>query len=54
MGKRIADRCMDIVGDFAFDEKCPLVRACRDVQVATIFAGTNEIMKGIISKSLGL
>jgi alkylation response protein AidB-like acyl-CoA dehydrogenase len=54
MGKRIVDRCMDIVGDFAFDEKCPLVRACRDVQVATIFAGTNEIMKGIISKSLGL
>jgi acyl-CoA dehydrogenase len=54
MGKRITDRCMDIVGDFAFDEKCPLVRACRDVQVASIFAGTNEIMKGIISKSLSV
>jgi acyl-CoA dehydrogenase len=54
MGKQIVSRCMDIVGGLAFDEKCPLALTFRDVQVASIFAGTNEIMKSIIHKSLGL
>jgi alkylation response protein AidB-like acyl-CoA dehydrogenase len=54
MGKRLIDRCMNIVGEFAATEKCPLVRACRDIPVMSIFAGTNEVMKGIIAKSLGL
>jgi alkylation response protein AidB-like acyl-CoA dehydrogenase len=35
-------------------EKCPLERAFRDLQVTSIFAGTNEIMKRIISQSMGL
>jgi acyl-CoA dehydrogenase len=54
MLNRIANRCMDIVGNFATDEKCPLARELRDVRVTTIFAGTNEIMKGIIAKSMNL
>ena len=45
---------MDIIGGFAVDEQCPIVREWRDMRVLTIFAGTNEIMKGIIAKSLGL
>lgn len=52
LGKRVIGRCMEIVGSFAMDEKCPLERAFRDIQVTSIFAGTNEIMKGIIAKSL--
>ena len=51
---QIANRCMDIVGSFGADEECLIVREWRDMRVLTIFAGTNEIMKGIIAKSLGL
>lgn len=52
LAKRTIGRCMEIVGSFAMDETCPLERAFRDLQVTSIFAGTNEIMKGIIAKSL--
>ena len=54
LAKRVAGRCMEIIGPFALDEKYPLVRAFRDLQVTSIFAGTNEIMKRIISQSMGL
>jgi alkylation response protein AidB-like acyl-CoA dehydrogenase len=53
LAKRVIGRCMDLVGLFALNEKCPLERAFRDLQVTSIFAGTNEIMKRIISRSLG-
>lgn len=53
LAKRVVGRCMEIVGPFAMDDKCPLQRAFRDLQVTSIFAGTNEIMKRIISQSMG-
>ncbi|BBO69790.1 MAG: acyl-CoA dehydrogenase family protein [Desulfobacteraceae bacterium] len=52
MINEVTGRCMDIVGRDALDERCPLAREWRDVRVMTIFAGTNEIMKGIIAKGL--
>lgn len=54
MVKRVADRCLDLIGDYGMLEKCPLARAFRDVRVMPIFAGTNEIMKGIVAKFMGL
>jgi acyl-CoA dehydrogenase len=54
MAKTVADRCLSLVGDFAMTEKCPIVRLWRDIRVFSIFAGTNEVMKQIISKNLGL
>ena len=54
MLNRVASRAMDLVGDFATLENCPLARAFRDAKVMTIFAGTNEIMKGIAAKFMGL
>jgi alkylation response protein AidB-like acyl-CoA dehydrogenase len=54
MANRVADRCLDLCGEFGMLESCPIVRTFRDVRVATIFAGTNEVMKGIVAKSLGL
>ena len=33
-------------------KSCPISRTWRDVQVNSIFAGTNEIMKTIIAKQL--
>uniref|UniRef100_A0A7C4RTK3 Acyl-[acyl-carrier-protein] dehydrogenase MbtN n=1 Tax=Desulfatirhabdium butyrativorans TaxID=340467 RepID=A0A7C4RTK3_9BACT len=54
LARRIADRSMDVIGDFAMLEACPIARAFRDVRVMAIFAGTNEIMKGIAAKFMGL
>ena len=54
MIKRIADRCLDLLGPEGMREACPLVRTWRDVRVMSIFAGTNEIMKNIAAKYMHL
>ena len=54
MVKRIADRALDFCSNFGMLEACPIARAWRDVRVMSIFAGTNEIMKSIAAKFLGL
>ncbi len=54
MVNRIADRSLEIVGEVGTLESCPIVRAKRDVRVMSIFAGTNEIMKGIAAKFMGM
>ena len=50
----VANRSLDLCGDFAISEKCPIVRAWRDAKIMTIFAGTNEIMKNIAAKFMGM
>jgi acyl-CoA dehydrogenase len=47
---RTANRCLELYRDAGMLESCPIVRALRDVRVMSIFAGTNEIMKGIAAK----
>ena len=54
MLNRVANRSLDLCGDFGTLEKCPIVRAWRDAKILTIFAGTNEIMKNIAAKFMGL
>jgi len=54
MVNRIADRSLDLIGEAATLESCEMVRAFRDTRVMSIFAGTNEIMKGIAAKFMGL
>jgi len=54
MVNRIAERAMDLCGESALLESNPIARAKRDVRVMSIFAGTNEIMKGIAGKFMGL
>ena len=54
MLNRVANRSLDLCGDFAMTEKCPIVRAWRDAKVMTIFAGSNEIMKNIAAKFMGM
>lgn len=54
LAKTTASRCLDLLGMDRALESCPLVRQFRDVRVTSIFAGTNEIMKGIIAKTLGI
>jgi alkylation response protein AidB-like acyl-CoA dehydrogenase len=54
LANRTADRALSILGDAGTVESCPLVRAWRDLRVMSIFAGTNEVMKGIAAKFMGL
>ena len=54
MVNEIAERGMDLCGESALLESNPIARAKRDVRVMSIFAGTNEIMKGISAKFMGL
>ncbi|MFC1505368.1 acyl-CoA dehydrogenase family protein [Thermodesulfobacteriota bacterium] len=54
MVNRVADRCLELLGNYGTLERCPVVRAKRDVRVLPIFAGTNEIMKSIAAKFMGL
>ena len=54
MAMRMADMCMDFHGGYGCCEEYPIARAWRDLRVMTIFAGTNEIMKGIAAKFMGL
>ncbi len=54
MVNRISERSMDLCGESALLESNTIARAKRDVRVMSIFAGTNEIMKGIAAKFMGL
>jgi acyl-CoA dehydrogenase len=54
MVKRVADRSMDLLGPHGMCDDHPLARAFRDVRVMSIFAGTNEVMKGIAAKFMRL
>ncbi|MBW1897668.1 MAG: acyl-CoA dehydrogenase family protein [Deltaproteobacteria bacterium] len=54
LARKTAEKSLDLYGQFGTLEKCPAVKGFRDVRVMSIFAGTNEIMKGIIAKFMGL
>lgn len=54
MGFRVADRCLQLHGGYGYCEEYPIARAWRDIRVTRIFAGTNEVMKGIAAKFMGL
>ncbi|MBN6885848.1 acyl-CoA dehydrogenase [Cytobacillus horneckiae] len=52
--RRIATDCMQLHGGYGYMEEYEIARRYRDIPVASIYAGTNEIMKTIIAKKLGL
>jgi acyl-CoA dehydrogenase len=54
MARRVADECLQLHGGYGYCEEYPVARAWRDVRVMSIFAGTNEIMKTIVAKMMGL
>jgi alkylation response protein AidB-like acyl-CoA dehydrogenase len=54
LASRLAERSLDLVGNAATLDDCPITRAWRDIRVMRIFAGTNEIMKGIAAKFMGM
>lgn len=54
LAKRVANECMQLHGGYGYMEEYEIARRYRDVAVGSIYAGTNEIMKTIIAKNLGL
>lgn len=52
MENRVADRCLQLHGGYGYCDEYPISRAWRDARVMRIFAGTNEIMKVIVARSL--
>ncbi|TKC18795.1 acyl-CoA dehydrogenase family protein [Robertmurraya kyonggiensis] len=51
--RKIATECMQLHGGYGYMEEYEIARRYRDIPVASIYAGTNEIMKTIIAKNLG-
>lgn len=52
--KTAVDRCLQLFGGYGFMTEYPIARAYADARVTSIYGGTNEVMKTIIAKSIGL
>jgi acyl-CoA dehydrogenase len=50
----LMDRCLQIHGGAGYMVECDMERAARDARLGPIGGGTDEIMKEILGKSLGL
>ena len=51
---QVVDACLQFFGGYGYMLEYPVTRAFMDARVQRIYAGTNEIMKVIIAKQLGL
>ncbi len=49
---RVIDRCLQLFGGYGYMSEFPISRAYADARVTTIYGGTSEIMKTIISKDV--
>ena len=49
---KIIDRCLQFFGGYGYMDEFPISRMYRDARVTRIYAGTNEIMKLLIARSL--
>jgi len=51
---RVIDRCLQLHGGYGYMTEYAVSRAFADARVTRLYGGTTEIMKGVVSKSLGL
>jgi acyl-CoA dehydrogenase len=49
---RQIDECVQLFGGYGYMLEYPVARAFLDARVQTIYAGSNEIMKEIVARSL--
>ena len=54
MQARAVDRCLQLFGGYGYMLEYPIARLYADARITRIYAGTSEVMKVIIAKSLGL
>jgi alkylation response protein AidB-like acyl-CoA dehydrogenase len=51
---RVIDRCVQLHGGYGYMLEYPVTRRYADARVTRIYGGTSEVMKSVISKSIGL
>jgi alkylation response protein AidB-like acyl-CoA dehydrogenase len=51
---RVIDKCLQLHGGYGYMREYPIARLYTDTRVTRIYAGSNEVMKTIIAKDLGL
>ncbi len=51
---RVMDRCLQLHGGYGYINEYRIAGLYADARVTRIYGGTSEVMKSIISKSLGL
>jgi alkylation response protein AidB-like acyl-CoA dehydrogenase len=51
---RVIDRCLQLHGGYGYMTEYAISRRYADARVTRIYGGSTEIMKGVVSKSLGL
>ncbi len=51
---KVMDECVQLHGGYGYMWEYPIARAYADARVQRIYGGTNEIMKEVISRSMGL
>ncbi len=51
---KVVDECVQLHGGYGYMWDYPIARAYADVRVQRIYGGTTEIMKEVISRSMGL
>jgi long-chain-acyl-CoA dehydrogenase len=51
---RVVDRCLQLHGGYGYMTEYPISRRYADARITRIYGGTSEIMKSVISKSIGL
>jgi alkylation response protein AidB-like acyl-CoA dehydrogenase len=49
---RVIDRCLQLFGGYGYMLEYPIARLYADARVSRIYAGSNEIMKEIVGRSL--
>ena len=52
--KKVAAECLQLFGGYGFMTEYPISGDYADAAVQSIYAGTNEIMKQIIARRMGL
>ncbi len=51
---KVMDECLQLFGGYGYMWEYPITRAFADARVQRIYGGTNEIMKEVITRSMGL
>jgi acyl-CoA dehydrogenase len=51
---RVVDRCLQVFGGYGYITEYPIARLWADARVTRIYGGTSEVMKLIVSKSMGM
>ncbi|GAA4480517.1 acyl-CoA dehydrogenase family protein [Rhodococcus olei] len=54
MQARVIDKCLQVHGGYGYMTEYPIARLYADARVTRIYGGTSEVMKSVISKSLGI